>query len=96
MRDYNLFMSEEDGYDDDDDQKEDSATQLKHQKYSTWLYISLLTSKFDIEIFLLRVYFFYNIIVSRDKTSRLFSTYIIRLTLFQKRGAYNFGNKEFC
>ncbi|CAF4177982.1 unnamed protein product, partial [Adineta steineri] len=40
---YNLFMKEEDDYDDDDDDNEQNnpATVLKHQKYTTWLYIFL-------------------------------------------------------
>ena len=47
IRNYNLFMQEEDDYDDDDDDDEskDPAIVLKHQKYTTWLYVLLLMSK---------------------------------------------------
>lgn len=42
--DYNLFMLEEDDYDDDDDLN-GPATVLRHQKYKTWLYVGLLAGK---------------------------------------------------
>ncbi|UJR18380.1 hypothetical protein I4U23_005284, partial [Adineta vaga] len=40
---YNLFLFDENDYDDDDDIK-DPAIVLKHQKYKTWLYVALLTA----------------------------------------------------
>ncbi|UJR17463.1 hypothetical protein I4U23_004358 [Adineta vaga] len=40
-KNYNLFMLEEDDYDDDNETK-DSTIVLKHQKYTTWLYVLLL------------------------------------------------------
>ncbi len=40
IRNYNLFMSEENDY--DDDEPRDPTTVLKHQKYSTRLYVLLL------------------------------------------------------
>lgn len=45
--DYNLFMTEEDEYDDDDDDHINIEDTLKQQKYTTWFYILLLTSKQD-------------------------------------------------
>jgi hypothetical protein len=45
IRNYNLFMLEENEYDDDDEEPKDPATVLKRQKYATWLYIPLLLSK---------------------------------------------------
>ncbi len=43
VRNYNLFMSEENDYDDDDDDEpRDPTTVLKHEKYSTRLYVLLL------------------------------------------------------
>ena len=47
--DYNLFIHEENDYDDDDDDDEskDPAIVIKHQKYTTWLYVLLLTCKED-------------------------------------------------
>ncbi len=46
IRNYNLFMPEENDYD-DDDQPLEPATILKRQKYSTWLYIIFLIGKKD-------------------------------------------------
>ncbi len=46
--DYNLFMQEENDYDEDDnDEPRDPATIIKHQKYTTWLYVLLLMGKKD-------------------------------------------------
>lgn len=48
VHNYNLFMPEENDYlDDDDDSNEpnDPVTVLKHQKYTTWLYILLRMGK---------------------------------------------------
>ena len=43
---YNAFIPEEDDYDDDNDnQPEELATILKHQRHATRLYIFLLASK---------------------------------------------------
>jgi hypothetical protein len=42
---YNLFILEENEYDDDDEEPKDPTTVLKHQKYATWLYVPLLLSK---------------------------------------------------
>ncbi|UJR06647.1 hypothetical protein I4U23_010933 [Adineta vaga] len=42
MSNYNLFMLEENDYEDDDDRLQDPATVLKQQKYKTWLYVVLL------------------------------------------------------
>jgi hypothetical protein len=54
---YNLFIPEENEYDDnDDEQPKEPATVLKHQKYMTWLYIFLLTGKSDASFFLFRTY----------------------------------------
>ncbi|UJR19296.1 hypothetical protein I4U23_022425 [Adineta vaga] len=39
---YNLFMFEENDYEDDDDRFQDPAIVLKQQKYKTWLYVVLL------------------------------------------------------
>jgi len=44
-RQYNLFMLEENEYDDDDGETKDPAVVLKQQNYATWLYIFLLMSK---------------------------------------------------
>jgi hypothetical protein len=44
-RQYNLFMLEENEYDDDDNETKDPATVLKQQNYTTWLYIFLLMGK---------------------------------------------------
>ena len=41
-RDYNLFIANEDALDDNDNEPQDQVTIVKHQKYSTWLYILLL------------------------------------------------------
>ena len=50
VRKYNLFIPEENDYHDDDDdnnndQANDPATIIKHQKYTTWLYILILMGK---------------------------------------------------
>ncbi len=45
IRNYNLFMPEENDYDDDDDEPQAPATVLKHQKYKTWLYLVFLIGK---------------------------------------------------
>lgn len=42
---YNLFISDEDDYDDDESQ--DPSIELKYQKYSTRLYVLLLIGKFS-------------------------------------------------
>ncbi len=44
IRNYNLFIMDEDQCDDDngDNEQEDSPTVIKRQKYSTWLYVLLL------------------------------------------------------
>lgn len=45
-QDYNLFIHEEDDYDDDGDgESKDTAIVIKHQKYTTWLYVLLLACK---------------------------------------------------
>ncbi|UJR19904.1 hypothetical protein I4U23_023036 [Adineta vaga] len=44
MCNYNLFMPEEDEYDDEHDQPLDTKTALKYQKYATWLYVFLLST----------------------------------------------------
>jgi len=45
IRNYNTFMPEENQYDDNDAEPEDPAMVLKHQKYTTRLYILLLMGK---------------------------------------------------
>ena len=40
---YNLFMLEENDYEDNDHKIQDAATILKQQKYKTWLYVVVLT-----------------------------------------------------
>ncbi|CAF1035748.1 unnamed protein product [Adineta steineri] len=42
IRNYNLFIPEENDYDDNNDEPKDPTTVLKYQKYKTWLYIFLL------------------------------------------------------
>jgi hypothetical protein len=44
LRNYNLFIPEINVHDDDDEPAE-PATVVKHQRYSTWLYVLLLTGK---------------------------------------------------
>lgn len=45
-KNYNLFMLDVDDYqDDEDEEREDPAILLKHQKYTTRLYIVFLMSK---------------------------------------------------
>ncbi|UJR18428.1 hypothetical protein I4U23_005333 [Adineta vaga] len=39
---YNIFMREENEYNDDNDEQNDPAIILKQQKYATWLYVLLL------------------------------------------------------
>ena len=43
IQNYNLFIPDEDDY--DDDEARDPATIIKHQQYSTRLYVPLLMSK---------------------------------------------------
>jgi hypothetical protein len=46
IRNYNLFIPEENDYDDDnDDEATNPTTVLQHQKYSTRLYVLLLMGK---------------------------------------------------
>jgi hypothetical protein len=45
VQNYNLFIPDEDDYGDENDELEDSATTVKHQKYATRLYIPLLIRK---------------------------------------------------
>jgi hypothetical protein len=47
LRHYNLFLPEENDYEDDDDyeEAEDPATVLTKQKYTTWVYVLLLMGK---------------------------------------------------
>lgn len=42
--DYNLFIPDEDDYD-DDDEAEDPLIKLKHEKYTTRLYVILLIGR---------------------------------------------------
>lgn len=35
---YNLFIPDDDDYDDDTDEPRDTETVLKQQQYATWLY----------------------------------------------------------
>ena len=44
LRNYNLFISEINVHD-EDGEPDDPATVRKHQRYSTWLYVFLLTGK---------------------------------------------------
>lgn len=45
---YNLFMREEDDYDDDDAGERNEPTRaLQQQRYTTWLYLVLLLSKWN-------------------------------------------------
>ncbi|CAF3851145.1 unnamed protein product, partial [Adineta steineri] len=39
---YNLFILDDNEYNDDDDEPEEPTTVLKKQKYTTWLYILFL------------------------------------------------------
>jgi hypothetical protein len=49
IRNYNLFIPEEneydDGDDDDDDGSQEPATAIRQQTYKTWLYIVFLIGK---------------------------------------------------
>jgi hypothetical protein len=45
IRNYNLFMPEENDYNDDDNEPQEPATVLRHQKYKTWLYLVFLIGK---------------------------------------------------
>lgn len=47
---YNLFLPEENDYDDNDNEQKDPVMILKHQKYTTRLYVILLMSKSSIKI----------------------------------------------
>lgn len=42
---YNVFIPEEDEYDDDNDELQNPATLLKQQRYATRIYVPLLISK---------------------------------------------------
>ena len=44
--DYNLFIPDADWYEDETYEPIDTITQTKLQKYATWLYVFLFTSKF--------------------------------------------------
>lgn len=44
IRDYNVFIREENDYDDNEDQNDERGI-VKEQKYATWFYILLLFSK---------------------------------------------------
>ena len=52
LRDYNLFIPEEDDYEDDDDYgvAEDPATVLIKQKYSTWIYVLSLMGEENVSL----------------------------------------------
>lgn len=43
IRNYNLFVPDENDYDDDDEIIIDAAFVVSRQKYATWLYILFLT-----------------------------------------------------
>ena len=43
---YNLFMPNEDDYEDDNDQTRDPTIIVKHQQYTTRLYVPLVISKY--------------------------------------------------
>ena len=45
LRDYSLFIPDEEDYNDDDNEPEEPATIVKHQRYATHLYVSLLIGK---------------------------------------------------
>ena len=45
---YNLFMPEENDYDDNNDVQQDPIIVLKHQKYTTRLYVLMLMCKLNI------------------------------------------------
>jgi hypothetical protein len=46
IRNYNLFMPEENEYDDDDDDgSQEPPTAIRQQTYKTWLYIVFLIGK---------------------------------------------------
>ena len=46
IQNYNLFMAEENDYDDDDNEGANPAIILQQQKYTTRLYIFILICKF--------------------------------------------------
>jgi hypothetical protein len=48
---YNLFIPDEDEYDDNNDNLKDPATVVKHQRYATRLYVPLLISKLNKIVF---------------------------------------------
>lgn len=50
---YNLFIPDENDYDDENDQSPDSATTVRHQRYATRLYIPLLIGKSAPTIYML-------------------------------------------
>ena len=41
---YNLFISDDNDYEDDDDGLTDATALVKKQLYATWIYVFLLTS----------------------------------------------------
>jgi hypothetical protein len=45
IHNYNLFIPDEDEYDDNDDEPKDLATAVRHQIYATRLYVPLLIGK---------------------------------------------------
>ena len=45
VQNYNVFVREQDEYDDDNDEPRDPATIAKHQRYATRLYLILFIGK---------------------------------------------------
>lgn len=58
VRNYNLFIPDEDDYDDGDDTSTNTTNFVERQVYSTWIYIFFLTSKCPV------VSFYYSLVHS--------------------------------
>jgi hypothetical protein len=50
IHNYNVFMSEENEYDDENDEPKDPVIVLKHQQYATRLYTILFIGKYCVVI----------------------------------------------
>ncbi|CAF3664549.1 unnamed protein product [Adineta steineri] len=69
---YNLFILNEDDYDDDNDNIQDPTIVIKHQKYKTWLYIILLTVCFYILFYIHLIKTKSSIVIVEDITIDLY------------------------
>ncbi|CAF1040155.1 unnamed protein product [Adineta ricciae] len=74
IRNYNLFLPEEDDYDDDNDHLQDAKTILQYQTYATWSYVFLLS---------ISLYILFYMALMRPE-SRTITTSPITLDLFEQ------------